>query len=75
MNNAAYDYDKQEWIEDKAQAQALAIVQTQEHLGLLEGPRGPDYAKLIGADRAQAIREAREALFQLDRAIQALPNS
>ena len=66
MNTAAYDYDKQEWIEDKAQAQALAIVQTQEHLGLLEGPRGSGYAQLIGADRARAIQEAREALFQLD---------
>lgn len=30
---------------------------------------------LVVNDRAQAIREAREALFQLDRAIQALPNS
>ena len=70
---AAYDYDKQEWIEDKAQAQAQAIKQTREHLELLEGNRGSGYAEFIGVDRAQAIREAREALFQLDRAIGALP--
>ncbi len=70
---AAYDYDKQEWIEDKAQAQAQAIAQTREHLELLEGNGGSGYATFIGVDRAQAIREAREALFQLDRAIGALP--
>ena len=69
----AYDYYKQKWIDDKAQAQAQAIKQTQEHLALLEGNRGSGYAEFIGADRAQAIREAREALFQLDRAIGALP--
>ena len=65
---AAYDYDRQEWIEDKAQAQAQAIKQTREHLELLEGNRGAGYAEFIGVDRAQAIREAREALFQLGRA-------
>tara|TARA_R100000655_G_C2866508_1_gene172517 strand:+ start:301 stop:534 length:234 start_codon:yes stop_codon:yes gene_type:complete len=68
-----YDYDKQKWIEDKAQAQAQAIKQAQEHLELLEGRTGSVYAEFIGVDRAQAIREAREALFQLDRVIGALP--
>jgi len=53
-NLVAYDYENQRWIEG-SEAILLRRNQLLDELNLLESPRGDEYARFVGVDKATAI--------------------
>ncbi len=64
---AAYDYNKQEWIEDAEDARAEAIRQIEQEIKILSRPNATDYLAFVGSTDtpAQAIAKLRAQLSNL----------
>lgn len=64
---AAYDYDKQEWIDNETDARAEAMRQLEQELEILSRPNATDYLAFIGSTDtpAQAIAKLRAQLSNL----------
>ena len=64
---AAYDYDKQEWIDNETDARAEAMRQLEQELEILSRPNATDYLAFIGSTDtpAQAIAKLRTQLSNL----------
>lgn len=66
MNQCAFDYDKQEWIEG-ASAIPVLLAQRRQELELLSGPDGERFARFTAvADRPAAMRWLRAEIARLE---------
>ena len=64
MGAPAYDYDKQCWVTDPAEASALHLKHLRDERELVAGPRGPSYLQSIGASES-----VEQVLTRIDRQI------
>ena len=64
---AAYDYDKQEWIEEETDAKAEAMRQIEQEIKILSRPNATDYLPFFGSTDtpAQASAKLRAQLSHL----------
>ena len=64
---AAYDYNRQEWIEDAEDARAETIRQIEQEIEILSRPNATEYLAFIGSTDtpAQAIAKLRTQLSNL----------
>ena len=64
---AAFDYNRQEWIENETDAKAEAIRQIEQEIEILSRPNATEYLAFIGSTDtpAQAIAKLRTQISNL----------